>query len=343
MTVSQVPRRRFGFKRWIILALIVVELILARFFPPIKPAVELAAEPLTHPVTIPVLGTMAFTNTMFTMLIADVILILAALAVYRAYKGGVQIPTGVAGLFEMIVEAIYNLVESVAGSRWARTIFPLVASILIIVITVNFMKLLPGMEAVGWIHDLHGEPGYNKQDILGGAAAILSVPPGEQYGNYHVIPFLRPVATDLNFTMSIALLTLVSVQLLGLKAIGPVYLTKFFNLKPFFRLWASEKLGAFDVLMPFIDIFVGILELIAEFARILSFTFRLFGAMFAGAILLGVTGALFLVLQLPFFFIEIFFGAIQAFVFAMLALVFLTMATQAHGGHGGTGEHEAAH
>jgi F-type H+-transporting ATPase subunit a len=340
--VSQVPRRRFGFKRWVILALIVVEILLARIFPPIKPAVELAAESLTPRVAIPILGTMSFTNTMLTVMIADLLLILAAFSVYRAYKNGVQIPTGIAGIFETIVEGIYNLVESVAGSRWARTIFPLVATILIFVITVNFMKLLPGMEAIGWLHHVHeGAAGYGRQDL--GLFSILTTPPAGEYGEYHVIPFLRPAATDLNFTMSIALITLAAVQLIGLRAIGPVYLTKFFNLKPFFRMWGAEKLGAFDVLMPFIDIFVGILELIAEFARILSFTFRLFGAMFAGAILLGVTGALFLVGQLPFFFIEIFFGAIQAFVFAMLALVFMTMATQAHGGHGGTGEHEAAH
>jgi F-type H+-transporting ATPase subunit a len=342
MTVSQVPRRRFGFKRWIILALIVLELWLARIFPPFKPAVELAAEPLTDYVSIPILGRLAFTNTMFTVLVADLILILAAFAVYRAYKSGVEVPTGIAGIFEMIVEGIYNLVESVAGSRWARTIFPLVATILIMVITVNFMKILPGMEAIGLMHHVkEGAAGYERQDL--GPVSILTEPPEGQYGEYHVIPFLRPVATDLNFTMSIAIITLAAVQIIGMRAGGPTYLTKFFNLKPFFRMWAAEKLGAFDLLMPFIDIFVGILELIAEFARILSFTFRLFGAMFAGAILLGVTGALFLVGQMPFFFIEIFFGAIQAFVFAMLALVFMTMATQTHGAHGGTGEHEPAH
>jgi F-type H+-transporting ATPase subunit a len=339
--VSDVPRRRFGFKRWIILALIVIEIILAGIFSPIRPVTELAAEPLTEPITLSVLGTVSFTNTIFTVLIADVLLILAAVAVSRAYKGGAVVPGGIAGVLETIVEGIYNLVESVAGSRWARTIFPLVATILIFVITVNFMKLFPGMESIGWMHHVYeGHEGHDRVDY--GPLSILTQNE-EGHGEWHIIPFLRPASTDLNFTMSIALVTIFSVQLLGLKALGPVYFTKFFNLKPFFRMWASEKLGAFDVLMPFIDIFVGILELIAEFARIISFTFRLFGAMFAGAVLLGVTGALFLVLQLPFLFIEIFFGAIQAFVFAMLALVFMTMATQSHGGHGGTGEHGEAH
>jgi F-type H+-transporting ATPase subunit a len=277
----------------------------------------------------------------------DLILILAAFSVYRAYKSGKVILTGVAGVMEMIVEGIYNLVESVAGSRWARSIFPLVASILLVVLTANLLKLFPFMETWGLLHEVHGHgEAFEKRAILPGVY-MLTNPAEGQEGHYHVIPFFRPASTDLNFTMSIALVAIVAVQILGMRAVGPTYLTKFFNLKPFFRMWATEKLGAFDMLMPLIDIFVGILELIAEFARIISFTFRLFGAMFAGAVLLGVTGALFTVLQLPFLFIEIFFGAIQAFVFAMLTLVFMTMATQAHGGHGGTGEHgpehEAAH
>jgi F-type H+-transporting ATPase subunit a len=341
--VEETPRRRFGFKRWIILALIVIEIFLARFFPPFRPVTELAAEHLHEPVHLPIIGEFALTNTILTVLIADIILILAAVSVYRAYKTPGVIPSGVAGVFELIVEGISNLVESVAGTRWGRSIFPLVATILILVITVNFMKLLPGMEAFGPIHDLHGEAeGYELQEILPGLSILVAPPEGVE-GHYHVIPFLRPVSTDLNFTLSIALITMIAVQIIGVRAGGPVYFTKFFNLKPFFTMWVKEKLGAFDVLMPFIDIFVGILELIAEFARIISFTFRLFGSMFAGAVLLGVTGALFLVLQLPFFFIEVFFGAIQAFVFAMLALVFMTMATQLHGGHGGEGEHGGAH
>jgi F-type H+-transporting ATPase subunit a len=338
--VRETKRRRFGFKRWLILALIVVEIYLARFFPPIKPLVELAAEPISGTVTLPVLGTLAITNTMFTILLADIILILVGLTIYRSYRRGGELPRGIVAMFEVIVEGIYNLVESVAGSKWTRTIFPIVASILLFVITANFMKLLPGMEAIGWTHHVHeGVDGYAVQHV--GPVDILVQPEPGQTGEYHIVPFLRPASTDLNFTMSIALIAMISVQIIGLRAVGPMYLTKFFNLTGFFRMWAREKLGAFDILMPLIDIFVGILELIAEFARIISFTFRLFGAMFAGTILLGVSGALFLVMQLPFLFLEIFMGAIQAFVFAMLTLVFLAMATHHHGASGEG--HEGAH
>jgi F-type H+-transporting ATPase subunit a len=85
--------------------------------------------------------------------------------------------------------------------------------------------------------------------------------------------------------------------------------------------------------MPFLDLFVGFLELIAEFAKILSFAFRLFGNVFAGAVLLFVLGTLVPFLQFGIVLFELFIGAIQAFVFAMLTLVFMSMATVSHAGH----------
>jgi len=333
-------KRRVGFKRWLILGFIILEIILAGLYPPIPPAVELAAEPLTDTVSIPILGDVALTNTILTVFIADILLILAAIAVYRAYQGGgLQAPRGIAGVFEMIVEAMYNLVQSVAGSKWARTFFPLVGTILILVLTVNFMKLLPGMESIGFVHEIHEGEGYDLQAF--GPVSILAEPAEGETGHYNIIPWFRPASTDLNFTLSIALVAMISVQIIGLRAGGIGYFEKFANFRNFIKMWAREKLGAFDILMPFIDIFIGILELIAEFARIISFTFRLFGSMFAGAVLLGVVGSLFLFVQTGFLFLEIFFGGVQAFVFAMLTLVFLTMATQTHGGGGHEEPHEA--
>jgi F-type H+-transporting ATPase subunit a len=334
--VTEKKSRRVGFKRWIVLGLIVFQFVFASFYPPIKPHIGLAVETISPTINLGFLGTIGLTNTIVMVLLADLVLILAALAVSRGYKNPDSIPAGVAGLFEPIIEGIRNLVESVSG-RWTKQIFPWVATILLFVITVNLMKLLPGVESIGWVHEVHGTSGYDLQDA--GPVQFLVQPPAGEYGHYHIEPWFRPASTDLNFTMSIALVAMTMVQVIGFRANGPIYLTKFFNLKPFFRMWARKKLGAFDMLMPFIDLFVGLLELIAEFARIISFTFRLFGAMFAGAILLGVTGALLLIVQLPFLFFEVFIGSIQAFVFAMLTLVFMTMATHGHGEHD---EHEAA-
>jgi len=127
------------------------------------------------------------------------------------------------------------------------------------------------------------------------------------------IPFIRGVNADINTTLALALLSVALTQYYGLKNLGLHYLGKFFNFKS----------G--------IGFFVGILELISEFAKIISFAFRLFGNIFAGEVLLMVVGALIpVVASIPFLGLEIFVGFIQAFVFAILSLVFFNMATQSH-------------
>lgn len=336
------PRRRFGFWRWIILALIILEIVLAGIFPPISPATSLVAEPLTEPLAKPFNQDFAITNTMIAVLVADILLILGALAVNRAYRRAEKgAPKGIAGVFEMIVEALFNLVENVAGSKWARTIFPVMATILLLVITVNLMKVLPIFETFGKVEESHAEGHLvNNMTVVGPFAIQQPVEDGE-HGAYHIIPYLRAGSTDVNFTLAIALVAMTAVQIIGLRANGLGYLGKFFAVRNFLKLWVKEKIGAFDMLMPLIDIFVGLLELIAEIARIISFTFRLFGSMFAGTILVAVIGGLFTVLQTPFLFLEIFFAAIQAFVFSMLILVFMSMATASHGHD--DGGHEEAH
>ena len=103
-----------------------------------------------------------------------------------------------------------------------------------------------------------------------------------------------------------------------------------------------EKLGPFELIFPFTDIFVGLLELMAEFAKIISFSFRLFGNIFAGSVLLFVMGSLIpVVVQSGFLFLELLVGVIQALVFGLLTLVFMTMATMSHDEH--EDEHGTAH
>jgi F-type H+-transporting ATPase subunit a len=100
-------------------------------------------------------------------------------------------------------------------------------------------------------------------------------------------------------------------------------------------MWGRSHVGAFDLLFPFIDIFVGLLELVAELARLISFSFRLFGVIFAGSVVLFLIGSLVPVfVQSGFVILELFFGVIQAAVFGMLTLIFVTLATQSHDQHG---------
>jgi F-type H+-transporting ATPase subunit a len=156
--------------------------------------------------------------------------------------------------------------------------------------------------AEGGAHEIHAEAGS------------ASVP-------WVVLPFLRAPSTDLNMTASLALIAVVMVQVLGFRALGIGYLTKFFN----FKTLLTSPLGA-------IDLAVGLLELIGEFAKILSFSFRLLGNIFAGSILLFVMSFLVPFLPWPFFILEFGVGIIQAIVFGLLTAIFMSQATAGHGG-----------
>lgn len=128
-------------------------------------------------------------------------------------------------------------------------------------------------------------------------------------GKRVLLPIFRRVTADLNTTLALALFSVGAIQYVGLQQLQLSYLKKFFNFR-----------GP-------VDLFVGILELVSEVARIISFSFRLFGNMFAGEVLILVISFLIPVIApVPFLFLEIFVGFVQAFIFAMLTLVFLNMA-----------------
>jgi F-type H+-transporting ATPase subunit a len=138
-----------------------------------------------------------------------------------------------------------------------------------------------------------------------------------------VVPFVRATATDLNFTLALALIAVVMVQVTGIRAQGLGYFSKFLNVKTFFTK------PVFGV----IDFGVGILEMVSEFSKVLSFSFRLFGNVFAGSVLLFVIGTLVPVFaQSGVLMLEFFVGAIQAVVFGLLTMTFMAQATQSHGG-----------
>jgi F-type H+-transporting ATPase subunit a len=127
-----------------------------------------------------------------------------------------------------------------------------------------------------------------------------------------LVPLFRSTNSDINSTLALAMISVLATQIFGISLVG------FFK---YFSRFISFK-GP-------IDFFVGILELVAEVAKIISFSFRLFGNIFAGEVLLMVIFFLIpLIVPLPFLFLEIFVGFVQALVFSMLTLVFLTVATQ---------------
>ena len=334
------PKKRFGGKRWIILAIFAVGIYAAFIGPsilrPISPVVVLPAEPTgLH------IGAFQITNTILATLLADLLLIILAIGTYRFVRSGKLVPGGFYNAFEAIFEFLWNSVEGSAG-KWAKRIFPIPATIFLLILTANMVKLVPGFESVGLLEQVKHGKGYAPVKLLQvgsldvytidkGQPAELAATEAEVTSEGHeavctvceVVPFLRGSATDLNFPFALAIITVILTQVYGAWAIGPGYFSKFFPVK---QLVSGGIFGL-------INFAVGILEIILEFAKILSFGFRLFGNIFAGALLLSIIGALTAVAIPPLLYIfEVFFGAIQAYVFFLLATVFISGATVGHHG-----------
>lgn len=239
-------------------------------------AISLKAEELFK------IGSFPVTNSVLMSGLSFIVLVGLALIISRKIK---MVPGKIQSIAEFILEQLLSLMDSVLGSREkSERYFPIIATIFVFVMTSNWLGLLPGVGSLVW------KEGAER------------------------IPLLRSAAADLNFTLALGVLTIISVNLFGILAIGfKKHAGKFFNVKS-----------------P-IDFFVGILEFMSEFARMVSFAFRLFGNVFAGEVLLTIVAFLVpYVAPLPFLFLEVFVGFIQAFVFAMLALVFVAIAIAEH-------------
>ncbi len=322
-------QRHRPWRRWVVLALMIATVVFGGSFVPIQPEITFAPERLVEQPVINNflgLGPLYLVNTIPTLVGAIVLIGVLAYFTNRSLKQSAQtnlVPRGIGNLMEAFFELLYNLTEGAAGAKWARIIFPWFATIMFYVLLVNLLKLIPGFESIGI---LHAPEGYAAS---GGVFTLEEVQKG-----YVLVPFFRGVSVDLNFTLAIALISVVMTQVIGFRAQGFDYLSKFFNVK---RMFKVPFFGAMDFL-------VGLLELISEFAKIVSFTFRLFGNMFAGIVLFAViptmlgaalsryTGNIIPSILMLF---EVFVGVVQAFVFGMLTMVFMAQVTQGHGGEHG--------
>ena len=211
-------------------------------------------------------------------------------------------------LCEWVVQLLMNLCEEVAGEENGRRFFPWVATIFLLVLFSNWWEVIPGVETIGT-----RKPGVTGLFLTGA-------------NSNQIIPWLRPPSTDLNFTIALAVVSFIVVQIYGFRQLG-------------FRVQVSRYLTLKDGIMGLV---VGVLELLLEPLRIISLSFRLFGNLFAGDILLLVMSFLIPVVgAIPFYILEVFIGFIQAFVFAFLTLIFLTLGTTAHGHEDHEEEHAA--
>jgi F-type H+-transporting ATPase subunit a len=297
-------------------------------FPAVQPEISVKAENLLGEgvawFKLPVIGDFYLVNTLPTLFVTIFFVILPlAWATRNSLKKSAQtdlVPRGIGNAMEAIVEMLYNLTEGSAG-KYVKMIFPWFATIMIYVLIANLLKLIPGFESIGVLHPAHGE-GYLTKP-LGGVWSMLT-PTKVEEGGYILAPFFRGISVDLNFTASLAIISVVMIQVVGFRAQGFGYLSKFFNTR---RMFKVPFFGAMDFL-------VGLLELISELSKILSFAFRLFGNMFAGVVLVAIVASLLgfiSILPAMIMMFELFVGVIQAFVFGMLTMVFMAQATQGHG------------
>lgn len=228
------------------------------------------------------IGGLGITNSLLLTLVVSLILASGAFIVSRKIN---IIPGKLQGVAEMGMESLLGLMESILGSmEKAQKYFPLIATIFIFILTSNLLGIFPGVGSFMF--------------KIGGKEVSL----------------FRSPASDLNFTLAFAVVSVFVTNILGMISVG-----------------VFSHIGKFLNFVNPISFFIGILELVSELVKVISLSFRLFGNVFAGEVLLTII--FFLVpyfMPLPFLFLELFIGIIQAFIFAMITLVSISLHTTAH-------------
>lgn len=296
------PRGRLG-RIAILLPLVLILLVVGMFFPTPAPHVVLPAEAVFH------FGPVPIYNTMLTAWLSILVLSLLFVGGTRRMK---LIPRGLQNFVEAVVEAMLNFVEGIAGKENGRRFFPVVATIFLFVITNAWTSLIPGFNVIGF-----GEMGEYKGALMGRAQAFIVKE-----------PLFRLANTDINVPLALAIMSFIFVEYWGITSVGfAAYASKFVRVGQLTRGGVIAKFSGFIE-----TIFVGPIELLSEFIRIISFTFRLFANMTAGEVLL-ITIA-FIVpwfVAVVFYGLELLIGFVQALIFGGLTLVFATMAVAHHG------------
>jgi F-type H+-transporting ATPase subunit a len=242
-------------------------------------AIHLAPLALFH------IGNFPVTNTLVATLTVSVLLVLFAFLAGRSLK---LKPGKFQAVVELLVMYPYQFVRDTLGNdKVAERIFPLVMTLFLLVLFQNWFGLLPITEGIGLAPEAPG---------------------GE------VVPYVYSAATDLNFTLALALISFFAIEFFGIATLG--------------ALKYGAKFITFKSPMKFV---IGVIELISEIARLITFSFRLFGNIFAGKVLILVI--MFFVplfLPVPFLAFETFVGFIQAVIFALLTLFFTKIAVEMH-------------
>jgi F-type H+-transporting ATPase subunit a len=252
-------------------------------------------------------------NTLLASLLTTIVLLALFIPVTRKMK---LIPGRMQSLVEMLVETLLNFIEGIAGKVYSRKFLPIIMTIFLFVMFNAYLALVPIFGTWGGQIDFHG-------------VKVIE-------------PFFRSANTDINFTMALAICAFVFIEYWGFKSAGFIhYMGEFVKVGQFHHgmmgLFKGKGRAALaDVFFGIINIFIGLIELLSHFIRIISFTFRLFGNMTAGEILLIIMSFLVPFLAgIPFYGLELLVGVVQALIFAGLTLVFATIAVESgHQEHG---------
>ncbi len=299
--------------------------------------ISISAETIAH------IGGIQISNSMLSSVIVTAFLLVFALYFKATYKPSNK-PTGIHNFVEMVIEALYGLVQSVALTEKKTVLFfPYIATFFIFICLNNWFGLLPGVGTIGFYEEAPTALETAQAPSMISQAKAVTEETNEHETTIEKIneketkfeqsseseanekhsseekifvPYLRAGTADLNTTLALAIVSQLVAQFFGFYYVGFGYLKKFFNFS--------------NPIMTF----VGFLELMGEFTKVISYAFRLFGNIFAGEVLLVVITYLTkVVVPMPFYGLELFVGMIQALVFAMLSLVFFNTATIAHEEH----------
>ena len=263
----------------------------------IKHEQTLFAEPIYY------LGNFAVTNSLLVSWAVVAIIIVFSLALRLGIK---KIPGKIQGAYEMVIEWFLATFDSITGSRAkSAQFFPLIFAFFIFILLNNWFGLLPGVGTIGQVVVEDGEEA--------------------------LVPYLRGGTADLNTTLALALIAIIASHLFGIFKVGVwKHFNKFINLKALAEIPKKAVREPTVIFVNPIQAFVGLVEIVGELAKIASLSFRLFGNIFAGEVLLGSLAALVAwLVPIPFIFLELIVGVIQALIFSMLTLAFLTINTSA--------------
>jgi len=272
--------------------------------------ITLFAEPIFH------VGNFPVTNALITSWVTVLIIISLAMVLRMKLK---MVPSKLQNIFEIVVDGALSLCDQVTNNRaLSIKVFPIAVSVFFFVLINNWLGIAP----------------------LGGFGIIEVGDHGKAF-----IPFLRGGTADVNTTIALAVMAVVGANIFGIFSLG-IWKTfnKYVNLKVLGQIFTKVRKDPTVIIVAPITFFVGIIEIIGEFAKIASLSFRLFGNVFAGEVLLASMAALVAyVVPVPFLFLEILVGVIQALIFSILLVVYFTIASTDHDHEEHEGAHEGEH